>query len=145
MKWCSKCKTGKPFEAFSRAHGKKDGFCAWCKECTSVYKAEHYLRNKAEYIATSKASQHRLRDFIREFKDGKSCLDCNVAYPHYVMDFDHRDAAEKSFILSRGFAYSKKRIVDEIAKCDLVCANCHRERTFSRDEQVRKDRTQEGS
>lgn len=60
-------------------------------------------------------------------------MDCEIFYPYCVMDFDHRDGEEKrgtinSLLKSEPF----KRVLEEIAKCDLVCANCHRKRTFLR-------------
>jgi hypothetical protein len=56
------------------------------------------------------------------------CVDCGVQYPYYVMDFDHV-RGEKRFALSQHQARGLKLIDEEIAKCDLVCANCHRIRT----------------
>jgi hypothetical protein len=49
------------------------------------------------------------------------------------MEFDHRDASAKTQGVTRmvGRA-SLQRIMDEVAKCDVVCANCHRMRTFRR-------------
>lgn len=46
------------------------------------------------------------------------------------MDLDHRDPQQKIFELSKQKACSVKRLLVEIAKCDVVCANCHRERTM---------------
>jgi hypothetical protein len=68
---------------------------------------------------------------VREAKN-KPCADCGVPYPFYVMDFDHRE--NKSFNLSMVAKrhYSEARLLEEIAKCDVVCANCHRERTAKR-------------
>jgi hypothetical protein len=48
------------------------------------------------------------------------------------MDFDHRRNEKKKFLLSQIHNATKKKILAEIAKCDVVCANCHRERTFQR-------------
>jgi hypothetical protein len=68
---------------------------------------------------------------VRERKS-VPCMDCGVSYPYYVMDFDHRDPATKEFNISRavGHGYSLARFVAELDKCDVVCANCHRERTY---------------
>ena len=54
-------------------------------------------------------------------------------YPPYVMEWDHLPGTEKKLVLAdtRRAAHARQRILDEIAKCELVCANCHRERTFS--------------
>ncbi len=72
----------------------------------------------------------RGREFIREQKR-KPCADCGVEYPYYVMDFDHRDPNEKSFtIATYGYRVSEVKLLAELAKCDVVCANCHRERSF---------------
>jgi hypothetical protein len=50
------------------------------------------------------------------------------------MDFDHRPGETKSFDVATGAGqgYGEKRMLAEIAKCELVCANCHRVRTFLR-------------
>lgn len=61
---------------------------------------------------------------------GGKCLDCDLSFPPFVFDFDHRDPATKSFALSnKGTAIGYDRLLDESMKCDLVCANCHRRRT----------------
>jgi len=62
----------------------------------------------------------------------KPCADCETAYPFFVMDFDHRDPSTKDFTISRvvtRLAWDK--LVAEIEKCDVVCVNCHRLRTWA--------------
>ncbi len=75
----------------------------------------------------------RSRDLIEAAK-AKPCADCGKVYPSYVMDFDHLPGFEKRFELGRAVrgTYSIKSIEEEIAKCEVVCANCHRERTFGK-------------
>jgi len=61
-------------------------------------------------------------------------MDCGIKYPWYVMQFDHRNPDTKEFIISK-LAWAGKTLVEieeEINKCDLVCANCHAIRTYSR-------------
>lgn len=72
------------------------------------------------------------RDWIRRVKGSTPCLDCGVIYPFYVMQFDHRPDEPKLFELSRMNKRSRQDVEDEIAKCDLVCANCHSIRTYER-------------
>jgi hypothetical protein len=60
------------------------------------------------------------------------CLDCNNKYPPYVMDFDHRDKGEKRFSIAWGIRYQDHVLLNEAAKCDIVCSNCHRERTWAK-------------
>ena len=69
--------------------------------------------------------------FIASSKD-KPCLDCGVSYPPYVMEYDHLDASVKVGNLSQMKSASRRAIIREIGKCDVVCANCHRERTYQR-------------
>ena len=85
-----------------------------------------------------KALRRSKSDAIREYKE-QPCMDCGMNYPFYVMDFDHvRD--EKRFNISSSYtSYSWKDIIDEIAKCDVVCSNCHRKRTAERETKIRDD------
>jgi hypothetical protein len=62
------------------------------------------------------------------------CMDCGLAHPPHRLQFDHRPGDTKikeiSWLVSH--AYSMKTLQAEIAKCDLVCANCHADRTYAR-------------
>ena len=81
------------------------------------------------------ARREQMRAYVRHLRSAP-CKDCAVQYPHYVMEFDHRDQQAKLFKVSNaGQARSWEMLLDEIAKCDVVCANCHRERTFQRSAQ----------
>lgn len=89
----------------------------------------------------AKATKHRTiaknRAAVHDAKS-RPCSDCGVQYPYYVMEFDHLDADEKHFNVSAGVtSVSHTRLLAEIAKCQVVCANCHAERTHRR-KQARK-------
>ena len=61
------------------------------------------------------------------------CADCGGSFPPCAMDFDHRPAEPKLSGVTRMIGRSgTERILAEVAKCDIVCANCHRARTFGR-------------
>jgi len=63
------------------------------------------------------------------------CADCGLSFPYYVMDFDHRPGPVKCFNLANVAGQTRislARLEAEIAKCDVVCANCHRIRTHER-------------
>jgi hypothetical protein len=64
------------------------------------------------------------------YKGGK-CVDCGGTFPDCCMDFDHRDPSKKSFNIAAKH-WSVSRLKNEVDKCDLVCSNCHRERTQKR-------------
>jgi len=93
----------------------------------------HYYRNKEQYLARNRKKRATLSDFLRKYKEFHGCSDCGSKFPYYVMDFDHRDPSQKVFEparLTRQGSWDK--MIEEIAKCDVVCANCHRERTHQR-------------
>jgi hypothetical protein len=93
----------------------------------------YYLKNKSLYITKNINRRKGLAKFVLELKQ-KPCYDCGVQYPHYVMDFDHTGKKEKLDSIARlaRNGFSQKKILEEIEKCDLVCSNCHRERTHKR-------------
>jgi hypothetical protein len=100
------------------------------KEYTNAWYAKNKLRIRERKARERQAYVIKRKKFLDEQKS-KPCLDCKIQYPPYVMDFDHRNPAEKEFeISSARYSISEVRLLIEISKCDLVCANCHRIRTF---------------
>ena len=98
------------------------------------YKAKHYAENKQRYIDQASERRRKLREEVNKIKD-VSCMDCGVKYSPWVMHFDHREGNERKgeACISRLVCeYRKKKVFEEIAKCDIVCANCHAERTHQR-------------
>ncbi len=75
-------------------------------------------------------------EFINRLKMSP-CIDCGKTFNPWVMEFDHRNKAEKTACVSEVLRYGSQASLEvEIAKCDIVCANCHRERTHKRGDQV---------
>lgn len=73
---------------------------------------------------------HRNRRLI-ERRKARPCEMCGVPYPHYVMEFDHRDPTQKRFNIAQQWRYvSITQLLTEINHCRILCANCHRERTY---------------
>jgi hypothetical protein len=100
------------------------------KQKNAEYFRKWYAANKEVQQQKIKDRKARIRDEVKKYKESNPCMDCGIFYKHYVMDFDHRDGEQKehnvSNVVHNG---SIKKVWDEIAKCDLVCSNCHRERT----------------
>lgn len=96
-------------------------------------KEEMTRQNKNFYAAHRDKIISRYRKKREEMNRLKMspCVDCGVQYNPWVMQFDHRDPSSKKLNISRESAgrISKDRLMEEIKKCDLVCANCHMERT----------------
>ena len=73
----------------------------------------------------------RLRAVVNEAKS-RPCVDCGEEYPYWVMDLDH-SRGEKSMGINAAIGrLSLQDLLVELAKCDPVCANCHRDRTYRR-------------
>lgn len=95
----------------------------------------HYEANKEKVKAKTAARNARqrvlLRETVMQFKQGKPCMDCGGTFHPAAMEFDH-GVSEKLFNVGDAtrVAMSVTRLVTEMKKCELVCANCHRVRTF---------------
>ena len=85
---------------------------------------------EAEY---KRQARDRNKEYVRDLKEKHPCSDCGEFYHYSQMDFDHIQGKKKHNV-SRyaNSAVSIKTIKDELAKCELVCANCHRLRTWIR-------------
>lgn len=92
---------------------------------------KYYEADKQYYINKAKERKQRLRKMVDEYKS-VPCMDCGIQYPPHVMDFDHRENKFDDVARLVINNVSVKRILDEIAKCDVVCSNCHRVRTYER-------------
>jgi hypothetical protein len=101
------------------------------KEQLKEYHRGYYARNKGIYKNNAKNQREKLYEIIREAKD-RPCVDCNIKYPPYVMDFDHINDDKDHNIAQMTTLGSPKKLRAEIAKCEVVCSNCHRERTHQR-------------
>jgi hypothetical protein len=60
------------------------------------------------------------------------CADCRMTFIPWVMEFDHIDPDNKISDVSRLRVAPTELLLEEIAKCDVVCANCHRIREYNR-------------
>ena len=91
----------------------------------------HYESNKQKYLERNKRYRQVIQEYVRKIKETSRCKDCDRQYPYYVMDFDHLDSKEHdiSFLTSTGRIGALKQ---EIDKCEVVCANCHRIRSHTR-------------
>lgn len=107
--------------------------CDLCRAAATEYQRQRRLR-RPDVVARNlvKVNERRkeLRNFTNELKSSNPCTDCGLFYPPYVMQYDHLDSSTKEFGIAT--LPSKERIIEEIAKCELVCANCHAIRTHNR-------------
>ena len=135
-KECPRCHTSKPEENFpwrDKAHTRKQSYC---RACQNEAWAEWYGQTRNGERHRALVAVRRRRRILHHQKlvnDRKTqpCSDCGQVFPPYVMDFDH--IGDKTGEISR-FVYQvgTKRLIEELKKCEVVCANCHRVRTHYR-------------
>jgi len=92
----------------TKFYGKKKRICG---KCQNKYVIESGRKKK------KKAVEHK----------GGKCKSCGYDKCVSALDFHHRDPATKDKNWSRMKGWSWDRLVKELDKCDLLCANCHRE------------------
>lgn len=131
MKFCNKCKETRLISEFSINKSKKDGLASYCKECCKKIQQNYYKQNTSYYKLKSLSKKKKISDYLKKIKEENPCMDCNKSYPYYVMDFDHK--FDKKFLVSKmSNLGSFSLIKEEIKKCDIICSNCHRIRTYNR-------------
>lgn len=103
----------------------------WREEHPEQVRAYHNKYQRSESYRQRRLKRNRLRTtFLRWLKD-QPCADCREEFPHYCMDFDHA-RGEKFMNVTTMDTLSWERIQAELQKCDVVCAICHRKRTYRR-------------
>jgi len=146
---CTKCLSFQPKENFHKKKNKL-GIRSVCKNCRGVERTKVYAENKDQELENCKLYRQNnpekrkecakkfaaknyiwFRNFLNEIKN-VHCFDCKKLFPPCAMDFDHRDPSTKLFSISEMGSRGKPAIVEEISKCDIVCANCHRIRGYNR-------------
>lgn len=112
IKKCSKCKEEKSLSEFHKDGGKnKDGVHSQCGVCKNINREKN--RNK-------------VRKLFAEYKKGLECQICGEKHSA-CLDFHHRDPDKKELNIAHAVGgYGIETIMNEITKCDILCANCHR-------------------
>lgn len=138
---CSKCGLIKlANEFYLRKKGPRVGdYYEKCKECMKSRGRAYYYKNseRQRYLSNLRRKRYvneRLA-LINKLKNNP-CVDCGKIYPPWIMDFDHREGTIKKASISQAVHTNKlwkiEHIMVELEKCDLVCSNCHRNRTYLR-------------
>jgi hypothetical protein len=132
-KRCTGCGLERPTDEFPIKNLKTGRRGTRCRACRSAYGKLHYQKNRDRYCARPRAPRHEQREpywaWVMNYLTSHSCVDCGETDP-IVLQFDHRDGTVKvdavGTMLNRA---SWASLLNEIAKCDVRCANCHRLRT----------------
>ena len=132
---CARCRRLLPVSDFPLR--RKDGTKRYghCRDCKAAYQRQWYERNRERHIqAVNELRQARRRRNRRVMREAKArpCSDCGLTYRPYVMDFDHVRGDKAGNVSAMVSSATTSDLLREIAKCDVVCSNCHRIRTHRR-------------
>lgn len=124
----------KRFALSKMANHSQEAVEAELAKCELVCCVCHRVRSDERRGETQ---NQRLRDFHAWLEPLKNapCADCGFQFASVAMDFDHVHGVKTAGIAQMG-SWSREKVLTEIAKCELVCANCHRTRTHTRDEEM---------
>lgn len=134
MKQCSVCKEFKAFEDFSSKNKAQGTLHSHCRKCQKVKSQNWYESNKSKHlinvVKNKKLYKNRNKMFLFDYLKTHPCVDCGEA-DLVVLEFDHRDPLTKLEGLSKlaNGCCSLENLIEEVKKCDVRCANCHRRRT----------------
>ena len=101
-----------------------------CSKSTIAYHLGQGQKQKTR--ERTRGLRGKIRDYVAEYKESIGCVDCGEKYPYYMLDLDH--LSDKKFGISQfhNTTTDIEIVKEEIAKCEVVCANCHRIRTYAR-------------
>jgi hypothetical protein len=130
---CTKCVELKPLDSFPQRNLAKDGRASWCRACYKINWDKRYYENHEHYRNSHNTSRNRIREQnarkVFEYLANHPCQNCGEADP-VVLEFDHRDKGDKIENISNLILNSTwEKIQNEIEKCDVLCANCHRRKS----------------
>lgn len=123
-KCCARCQTMKSVAEFNR---NGTGLTAWCRDC---YRTYHQGR-RAERRAVKVKQLARARAHVLSVVARAHCTDCGLC-DAVVMEFDHVEDKQSTITRLVSGAANPRRLDEEIARCEIVCVNCHRRRTALR-------------
>jgi hypothetical protein len=132
FKVCPSCELARHDSEYTRR--RVNQLSSNCIECNKAYQKEKYESSALEIIrlrSSNKLIRISKRKFVTQQKDNP-CADCGHRFPAVSMDFDHVRGTKLFNISESVHKKSIDEIAEEMAKCDLVCANCHRVRTQQR-------------
>jgi hypothetical protein len=117
---CTACGVEYPESKFKRRGGRQSH-------------TRHTMCNRCLYVRYTRPNAQRNTQVVQDYKVQAGCADCGFNKHPAALEFDHRPGVDKKFnVMEKVGSYSMTKVWDEIAKCDVVCANCHAIRTTER-------------
>lgn len=131
-KLCARCGVVQPYEQFAPHANNRDGRASYCRGCRAEREREEKARPGSIRRGRNEIMQERWRrlnvEAVFRFLRTHPCVDCGESDP-VVLDFDHVSGEKVASIANLVNRASWERIMSEIEKCEVRCANCHRRKT----------------
>ena len=127
-KLCIDCKNILPETDFYIHRNKADGSvsrASICKGCRKIYFKAYYSQHKKESLQRVREREKRAKIFVRNYLAAHPCVDCGEK-DIVVLEFDHVRGKRFGIHAMVHAGYNHARILKEISKCEVRCANCHR-------------------
>lgn len=124
-KTCTKCKEEKWLSEFTSDKSKSDGRYHECKVCKRSKQRSSWAEKYSDKYRAVKAERRADRKQLIIEAKSAGCSFCSEAET-VCLDFHHVDDTQKDYGVSAMLTFSRERILEEIAKCVVLCANCHR-------------------
>ena len=127
---CSACKRRRHPKFFNAKRDAKDGLQPWCRDCNRARSRRHYAANRDSHKKLVQVRKRTVKDELKrrvhDIKGRLGCRRCGENDPA-CLDFHHPEAnKETSIAKAIGERWAWERIEVEIAKCFVLCSNCHR-------------------
>ena len=140
MKTCNRCNETKDEEEFhwhTRSKGIRNAICKVCRK--DQYKSWWNDKGGSEiWYEKQRVSREKrrieMRQYVRDIKSKTPCADCGNIYHFAAMDFDHIEGGKIADVSTLVNKAMRTALMAELKKCELVCSNCHRVRTYERGE-----------
>lgn len=132
---CSNCHRYKTYREENNLDDLKARTYTYSPELLAEYMSNIESKTKDPSFKLPYKTREYIYDMISMIKESQPCTDCNTFHRFFAMDYDHvrgKKVADLSRMLKKANTDYLSVIFEEIAKCDLVCSNCHRVRTASR-------------
>ena len=131
---CTVCKLSKPEEDFYWQYKSKGIRSKNCKKCSNHFTKKWYWNNRERCLQKkkewSKKRKLAIKQYLYEYMSKHPCIACKENDP-VVLEFHHKNKQEKEYTVANMAisSFNLERIKKEVAKCEVLCANCHRRQT----------------
>ena len=136
---CSVCKIDKTPNEFNKSAKNSSGLHSYCRQCHKNHYRKNAVRHKENVVKNNTQYRASVIEFLREYYQTHPCVICGED-DILVLEFDHLGDKFLSVGEMVGRKFSVSKIKEEIEKCQVLCANCHRRKTAIQQNSWRLDK-----